>query len=476
MDLNDTETTASSPIKEDRSVFYCPKQPDLTWNLDETTFPWILVSIKSIASFVIIFLNALVIFTVKQKKEFQKNSYILLSSLAFADLLVGAVTIPFSASVDLLLALRVSLEYVCTLDIVNVYSVYCVSWCALYHLTAVAWERYVAIRKTMEYLVTVTRSRITKLAITVWLAAIFTAIPPLVMEVSGVDMRFVQIWITSVSVCGALCLMVMVYFYAKVYLGVRKRRLDQISQVTALIQAKQEAKVAKTTALLTLALLISFVPSIVVSSSPDLRTSTGIRLSELLMQLSSLVNPLLYCYRNRRFRNAALELLRMKKPQEAVPPAPGTMRAIRRKDPANGALENPAVLRRFNRSTSCDQINVGSDCANRRSKSSTALRRSTSDPSLTHCSSSFDGSLTQQPSRIAITSATVHTDTDRANDAELSKDAKTPHCTEVPIPNTTRLNSHCDASAGRPESAPRFSADEIVADEISATSGITTKL
>ncbi|XP_078362843.1 trace amine-associated receptor 7e-like [Oculina patagonica] len=405
MDLNDTTKTTGNSSAKDRSVFYCPKQPDLTWDLDETTFPWVLVGIKSFASLVTIFLNALVILIVKQKREFQKNSYILLSSLAVADLIVGAVTLPFSASIDLLLGLRVSLEYVCTLDIVNVYSMYCVSWCALYHLTAVAWERYVAIGKSIEYLSIVTRSRITKLAITVWLSAIFTTIPPLIMEVVGVDMSFVQMWITGGSICGALSLMAMVYFYVKVYLGVRKRKLDQISQVTVLIQAKQEVKVAKTTGLLAVALMISFFPGIVVSSSASLRTSTGIRVSELLMQLSSLVNPLLYCYRNRRFTNAALELLRMKKAQE-VQPAPGAMRSARRKDQAVGSLQNaldrqqnPTKPPRFIRSASCDQIDVGVDCGHRRFESPTALRRSMSDPLLAQCSSSSDGSRTQQPWR-----------------------------------------------------------------------------
>ena len=125
MELNDTETQANSST-EDRSVFNCPKAPDLTWDLNETTFPWNLVGMKSFASPMTIFLNALVVLIVKRDKRFQKNSYILLSSLAAADLLVGVVTMPLSGSMDLLLALQVSLEHFCGLDLVNVYSMYTV--------------------------------------------------------------------------------------------------------------------------------------------------------------------------------------------------------------------------------------------------------------------------------------------------------------------------------------------------------------
>ena len=295
---------------------------------------------------------------------------------------------PFSGSIDLLLALQVSLEHVCGLDLVNVYLMYCISWCALFHLTAIAWERYVAIRKSIEYMIIVTRSRILKVKITVWLAAILSTIPPLIMEVTGVDIRFVDIWVTAASLCGALSIIALAYFYIQVYLGVRKSMLKNICQVAVLVQAKQDKKVAKTTGLLTLVLLFSFVPGIIVSSSVALRTSTSIRVSELLMQVSSLVNPLLYCYRDHRFRNAALELLRMKKPPEVHPGTTGAARAVQRKDPPLGSQgkslvavmqRNPGTPRPLERSASCDP-HLGYIYAHQRSEM--ALKRSASVPSL----------------------------------------------------------------------------------------------
>ena len=45
-----------------------------------------------------------------------------------------------------------------------------------------------------------------------------------------------------------------------VYLGVRERKINEISHVSSLIQAKLATKVAQTTGLLTIAAIVSVVP------------------------------------------------------------------------------------------------------------------------------------------------------------------------------------------------------------------------
>lgn len=458
MDLNDTETwTNSTTTKDSSSVFYCPKAPDLTWDLDDTTVPWILVVIKSFASLATVFLNALVIIAVMLRNELQKHSYVLLSSMAAADLLVGALTMPFSTGLDVLLALR-RVEHFCILDAINVYLTYCVSWCALYHLTAIAWERFVAIRKSMRYTVTITRSRLIKLAIVVWLVAIFTTTPPFIMEAAGVDFKFVDIWVTFASICGAVSLISTGYFYVKVYIGVRKRNIDKISQVTALAQALIEKKVAKTTALLTLVLVVSFVPGVVVSISTTLRTGTSIRVSELVMQLHSVVNPMLYCFRDRRFRNAALEMLRMKKPQAIQLPTTGASRHVRRKEPGYStekALEKEnrePQNHGLTRSASSKSVDVCFDCP-RRSSLDMVPNRSTSAPSLAQCNSSFEGSQMQLPSTV-ITTATIREESSTRRQNAGKSNAKVPTDEEktqdtgnaIQRVSKSRLSNHSNAS------------------------------
>ena len=122
---------------------------------------------------------------------------------------------------------------------------------------------------------------------------------------------------------GALiCLIAIAYFYI----------MNAISQVNdALINAKMESKIARTTALLTAALICLFLPSIGITLLgtvyPVFTTNSLSRLMEALVQLNSLVSPLLYSYRDRKIRKAVLELLGMRKPHASQLVAPRFVKA-----------------------------------------------------------------------------------------------------------------------------------------------------
>ena len=333
-----------------------------------------------------------------------------------ADLLVGAISMPLNVAIGILITCQVFYAGFCTLYCATEFSMFTLIWSSLYHLTFIAWERYVAIRKLIDYKVIVTRDRMKKLAIMAWLLAAFATSPHLVMIVVGVDQKIKEIWHIGESVVGASCLAVIGYFYIMVYLGVRKRKISEISRVTALVKAKQEIKVAKTTGLITAAQIISFVPVIVIGASPDLfsvlRRSKAFHLTETLVQLNSLANPLIYFYRDRRFRRAALELLRVRKP-EASQPAVGAARFIRRKDRL-GSLEAVQERQqaqeqvRFKRAASFDPA-LDSDCHDRR-RHLTSFKRKLSAPNLdTNESEFFDASQGSQALSIAITTTIIHT-------------------------------------------------------------------
>ena len=319
-----------------RSVFFCPQLPHLTWDLNNTTFPWILVVIISIASPVTILLNSLIIVTVKRRKELQKPVNILLSSLAVADLLTGAISMPLTATVDILILRQVSFQNVCTLESAasKPISIF-LCFSSLYQLTAIAWERYMAIQKTIRYKVIVTKGLLKKLAIVAWLIALFTQAPVFVMAVVPVDPTLVQIRHFIASLLTLACLIAIAYFYIMVYLGVRNRKIDAISQVTALMQAKLESKVAKTTGMLTAALIFSFLPLIGLGTlgkiSSAFGTNSSFRLAEAVALLNSLASPILYFYRDRQFRKGLLELLGIRKP-EAIKPAVVVARFVKSND------------------------------------------------------------------------------------------------------------------------------------------------
>ena len=76
-----------------RSVFSCPHNPNFVWDPTDKIFPWVMVAIVCIASPAAVILNILVIAGVRSRKELQKQSNILLSSMAAANILVGAINI-----------------------------------------------------------------------------------------------------------------------------------------------------------------------------------------------------------------------------------------------------------------------------------------------------------------------------------------------------------------------------------------------
>ena len=326
MDQRKAELNTSSISNTTRSVFSCPHDPQLVWDLHDTTSSWIFAAVACIISPTAVFLNVLVIIEVKQRKELQRASNILLSSMAVTDLLVGSLCVPLSAVTRLLVPYQIVTDhYICKLDFVAISSTITLAICSIFHLTMIAWERYVAIRKWIDYRVIVTRSRLKKLAIIAWVSAIVTVSPAhFTMALTGMlrenemvlalDIFFIILSVLVMSTLGLI-----IYFYVMVYLGVRKRKLSQIRQVSDLVNAKLEQRVAVTTTLVTVALILSFFSNAVIGMLggvyPVLRKRFVGDLKATLLYTNSVVNPLIYYYRDCRFRNAVLELLRIRKPK-----------------------------------------------------------------------------------------------------------------------------------------------------------------
>ena len=175
-----------------------------------------------------------------------------------------------------------------------------------------------------------------------------------------------------------------------VYLGVRKRKLSQIHQVSELVNAKLERRVAMTTALVTVALILSFFPNALIGLLegvyPVLRKHWVIRLMDTLLYSNSVVNPLIYCYRDCRFRNAVLEILKIRKPEKRPSAAYDVLRSARRKDLLGSVKDTDVQIQKIEnqvllaRSASCDLV-LFTDRA-RLDSHQTSLKRTMSTPSL----------------------------------------------------------------------------------------------
>ena len=489
MDLNNIETTNNSFS----SVFQCL---NYSWNLNSSTVYWFINAMALIASLPTILLNSLVILVMKQSKELKKPSNILLSSIAVTDLLIGLIVMPLSAAVDFLILSQSSFAHTCALQLVNLFFMFLLFSATLCHLTIIAWERYVATQKWMDYKVIVTNGRLKILSTAAWLFALFVAVPTLIIPIVGVDHRILEDWQTMVSSFGVVCLIIITVFYCKVYLGIRNRAINEIREVTVLVKTKLESKVAKTTGLLTAALMFTFIPvlgfEILGNYFPVFHTRVALRFANTVTQLNSLFNPLLYCYRDRRFRDALRELFGKRKKPPAPQPAVDAALFVRRKDPfASEVQHNTETLtRRLKRSASLNPPEV-LDPFHRRSHE-VKLKRSLSAPTLDKYRSSFDVLDQQQPSSIMIINATIHAESSEQrraseNNSESNKDAtksqvnrdksRSKSCQSVDSVKFVNLwqgsvrQQKTQDSNERPKSAP---ANFIVSDEASAATGVTT--
>ena len=386
MNSSDTDlaVTASSKVL---SEYFCPVKPIHIWVLSDRIVFKVNAAIAIILCPVVVLLNILVILAVKTKRELKEhNSNILLASLAIADVLTGIISMPLATSLDVLLLLRRFLnpEVFCMIALINEMTLFIGGCSSTYHLAVIAWERYVAIRKLTEYKVIVTRGRVKKYARIAWLVAVVVAVPPRVIKLKVFDVSYKYRMIVSLVgvIPGAVSIILICYFYILVYLGVRKRNVNAITEVRPLIKTKLATKVAKTTAILTGTVFISFIPSVIYlffgEAYPALRRSSYFRWSMMLAHLNSVFNPVLYCYRDRRYREAMLEILKIRKP------APVVKRNTRR----NGSVKtlvDPQEKDRKPRLRSCGSIRSLPNTDDKKTNREVKRERRSSNPSSETC-------------------------------------------------------------------------------------------
>ena len=262
MATNDTFTNTNlSTTNQHMSVFLCPERLNPNTDLNNTTFSWILVAIIFITCPFTVLFNSLVIVALKKRRELEKRSNILLCSMAVTDLLTGAITMPLSATFDVLILSQVPYEYICPINfLANKPMIFSLSMSSSYHLTAIAWERKTAVKSWIKYRNNVTERRLTGLAIAVWLFVVVIQGPTILIQVADEDGKFLSLWLVGKIVSMVSCLAAIGYFYSIIFLEVRKRDRNQINQVAFLAKTKLESKVAKTTAMITVAIVLSFVP------------------------------------------------------------------------------------------------------------------------------------------------------------------------------------------------------------------------
>ena len=258
------------------------------------------IIINSITCPFTVLLNVLVIMAVKRRPRLQNNANILLACLAATDALTGVLTqtsfVAWKISQLVGFFIRSGPFRLFGHNLfIRILSV-----CSTLHLVLVTCDRLIAIKFTMKYYDIVTKQRIKVAVISCWLFSVSGEI----LKRISVTGKFSDLLVAIVLI---MCILFITTAYVVLYL--ETRRHNKVIKTQQLPQDQvdrfaRESKALKTTVYVVGAVAICFLPMgftflsyllkwPIIIPSPWVRT---------LAMLNSLLNPLIYCWRQTEMR------------------------------------------------------------------------------------------------------------------------------------------------------------------------------
>ena len=260
----------------------------------------------------IIVLNVLVMIAVKTKARLKTNSNITLCCLAFTDVLVGIIAQPVFTAVTILIIHGETSNKHCTLQRLSKIVVRSLCGASFCQLALISVERYLAIKHSFTYITHVTRDRILGLSSLTWICTVVQACIPFLITNDNI--------LLTVKYFRFPFLMAIIIFCQIAVYRESRRHEKQIAELQVSVEAKEkflkERKALKLTTIVLFVLLLCYLPSIIVQVLLQTSTITSVKTAHIayfttsfVAILNSLINPVIYCARIKRFRIAFFEIL-----------------------------------------------------------------------------------------------------------------------------------------------------------------------
>ena len=261
-------------------------------------------------------MNALIIITVKTKPRGKTKLNIALACLSTTDLAMGVIGQPlFISGVIAELQGYASSTY-CLRKELGVLAIALSGNASLFHIILVNAEKYIAIRRPLQYETMVTEARLIGLSALLWITVLFIQ---LIMPAANIDDQ------TNAQVDGSvafLSIAIISFCQVMIYLETRRQKKKIAAQQVSL-EAKEkflkQKKAFKVSVTVLCFLILCFLP---ITFSRILMVNSVVNSVNLLfifhftgvlvITLNSLVNPVIYCVRIRQFRVALIQLLTRK--------------------------------------------------------------------------------------------------------------------------------------------------------------------
>lgn len=271
-----------------------------------------LLCINAILPILTVLGNLLVILTVLVYRQLRVPANLLVASLSVSDLLTGLVIQPSHAH-NLLEAIQHNTKpchdvSAILFDATGVLTI----TASLTSLGVITYDRYIAIVYSLRYVSVMTVSR-TRLAIlSLWIISTIMALTVSLLSPLFQAVRFLF------YTYGTLVTIFMIVLYTKLYRISRKHALKikhEQSSFGCNMENKHERRSLVTVAMVTMTLLFSFLPHVVLRTKMRLDTSHHLaddvarQFTLTVLLMNSTINPFLYFYRSPKLRNYSRKLL-----------------------------------------------------------------------------------------------------------------------------------------------------------------------
>ena len=272
------------------------------------------VAMNSFTSYSAIMLNIVAIIALRKTPSFPKPLKILLLSISASDLCVGLLVQPLYVALAMIDERNPIFEPLARVNTISG-TIFCTA--TLLGICAVSVDRFLAIHLHLRYQEIVTHRRVEAVVISIWVLSAVLSLPRTRThsEKTNRIILAIMVFITL----G--CLVAIAIIYVKLYV-VLKHHIMQVqalninldSQTTvAMEDTARQKKCTVAIFYLYLTLLICYLPNacvalmIVVDASFPFEM---INFSDSLVYLNSCLDPLIYCWKMRQVRLAAMNILR----------------------------------------------------------------------------------------------------------------------------------------------------------------------
>lgn len=262
-------------------------------------------------------LNAWVIYLVKTHTNLQTNMNMLLSSLAFSDLLTGLLSIPLHVACDVIRETPICVTSQLALRFTSVSTVS--------HLLAITVDRHIGIKHSLRYNAVVTKRRIVIISALIWGLSIFTSLVQLAWidyaredieeENDDIMIHEIRYDVISLVLFFLLPFLVMTIVYVDIFLVILRqyrhiKRYNSPGWFETKRKTHQEWKAVVIFSMMLVMFLACWLPFFTVRLLHNLRSDSydlSVPLEYVFVYmrfLTSMFNPCMYILGKQDFRQA----------------------------------------------------------------------------------------------------------------------------------------------------------------------------